>query len=125
MFVFGRRRVPADARRHPGRMPVFSSFLEGRCGAEACPYLHSPTAPVCIAFVAGFCPRGLACTLRHSLVCPARHPAPLEAAHKWAAPAPLDAYADAANSQQKATAEHAARVCAAGTSRRAMMSCVV
>jgi hypothetical protein len=26
---------------------------------------------VCTAFVAGFCPRGLACTLRHSGVCPA------------------------------------------------------
>ena len=49
-------------------------FLEGRCSAAACPYLHvqvSPSTPVCTAFVAGFCPRGLACTLRHSLVCPA------------------------------------------------------
>ena len=55
-------------------MPVCHLFLEGRCSAAACPYLHvqvSPSTPVCTAFVAGFCPRGLACTLRHSLVCPA------------------------------------------------------
>jgi hypothetical protein len=54
-------------------MPVCNLFLEGRCSAAVCPYLHvqvSPSTPVCTAFVAGFCPRGLACTLRHSLMCP-------------------------------------------------------
>lgn len=58
----------------PARLPVCHLFLEGRCSAAACPYPHihvSPATPVCTAFVAGFCPRGLACTLRHSLVCPA------------------------------------------------------
>jgi hypothetical protein len=109
---------PLTHRVIPARMAVCSFFEEGRCGAEACPYLHvrvSPSAPLCTAFVAGFCPRGLACTLRHSLLCPSlaragggvcanrarcrfHHPAPLEAAGKRAAPVlPADAAADAAD----------------------------
>ena len=76
-------------------MPVCSYFLEGRCGAAACPYLHvqvSPSAPACQAFLSGYCPRGLRCTLRHTLVCPslaAGAPCPNRARCRFHHPAPL------------------------------------
>jgi hypothetical protein len=97
-------------------MPVCSYFLEGRCGAAACPYNHvrvSPSAPLCAAFRSGFCPRGLACELRHSLLCPSlqrggacsnrarcrfHHPAPAAGAQRAAPPpaGPAGAAADPA-----------------------------
>jgi len=55
-------------------MPVCTFFLEGRCGAEDCPYSHvqvSPDAPACASFQAGYCPHGARCGLRHTLTCPA------------------------------------------------------
>lgn len=42
--------------------------LQGLCTTEDCPYAHvkvDPNAPVCQEFVAGHCPRGVACTKKH------------------------------------------------------------
>eukprot|EP00241_Pyramimonas_parkeae_P022933 CAMPEP_0114311966 /NCGR_PEP_ID=MMETSP0059-20121206/20138_1 /TAXON_ID=36894 /ORGANISM="Pyramimonas parkeae, Strain CCMP726" /LENGTH=197 /DNA_ID=CAMNT_0001436239 /DNA_START=99 /DNA_END=692 /DNA_ORIENTATION=+ len=53
-------------------MSVCSYFMKGVCTAISCPYLHvnvNPAAPVCQAFLRGFCPDGLDCYKKHSAVC--------------------------------------------------------
>jgi hypothetical protein len=72
-------------------MPVCAFFLEGRCGAAACPYNHvrlSAEAPVCTAFRTGYCAKGTACAARHSLVCPAGAACANRAACRFHHPAP-------------------------------------
>ena len=49
-------------------MPACAFFLDGACGKPDCPYLHvnyGPDVPACRAFLAGYCPRGAQCPLRH------------------------------------------------------------
>jgi len=42
--------------------------LQGKCNNSSCPYLHikvAADAPPCKDFLAGYCPRGAACTHKH------------------------------------------------------------
>lgn len=48
--------------------PRACTCLQGGCGREDCPFLHvnlSPSAPVCQAFVRGYCPAGARCLEKH------------------------------------------------------------
>lgn len=43
-------------------------LLQGLCSATDCPYLHvnlSPEAPLCKAFLRGYCPAGARCPHKH------------------------------------------------------------
>ncbi|KAK3265473.1 hypothetical protein CYMTET_25847 [Cymbomonas tetramitiformis] len=56
----------------PEKMPVCSYFLQGACSVAQCPYLHvnvDPAAPLCQAFLRGYCPKGGHCSNKHSLLC--------------------------------------------------------
>lgn len=49
-------------------VPPPMHVLQGKCSNRDCPYLHTKVAadaPPCKAFLAGYCPRGAACTHKH------------------------------------------------------------
>lgn len=51
-------------------MPDCIMFLRGTCTREDCRFRHvkvSEPAPVCDAFLQGYCPKGETCKLRHEL----------------------------------------------------------
>jgi len=54
-------------------MPVCSFFLRGICTRENCPYSHvyvNPRAPICEAFLKGYCESGESCKFQHIIDCP-------------------------------------------------------